>query len=122
MNRLLNLALGHNSSKDAKEVLKALLADDLKEARKKAEEEAKETPEFKAYKAAKKAETQAKRKATAERKKAEKKAAKQQAVVVQPPEAAADARIQTLADVVVAGRIFSSSSQIIVFKKLYHVI
>ena len=105
MNRLLNLALGHNSSKDAKQVLKALLADDLKEARKKAEEEAKETPEAKAYKAAKKAEAQAKRKATNERKKADKKAAKQQAVVVQPPDAAADDRNRTLADAAVAGRI-----------------
>jgi len=98
MNRLLNTALGHNCSKDAKDVLKFLYEDELKEERKKATAAANETAEAKALKADKKAASQAKAKATRERKKAEKEAAKQ--LQIEPTIAPA---VRNTGDIIIAG-------------------
>ena len=87
INRLANQAYGTRNPLDAQELLRMLLADELKEERRKAAIEAARTPEELAIKEAKKAATAAKRAATKERKRQEKAAAQQPPnveVVAQP--------------------------------------
>jgi hypothetical protein len=69
VNRLCNIAFGYNTKRSAKEALRLILADKLREEERKAKAIAEETPEARAIKEAKKKKTQERAKATRARNK-----------------------------------------------------